>query len=98
MKIERIVAPQGCSKCGGMNLLLKLSASVSKDFLSLFQNNGFKEQAHFTQAGILYVENDNLTVHGPFGSDKLHVKCKKTEKADCQEILNKFEALLQQLG
>lgn len=95
MKIERIIAPKNCSKCGGMNLLLKISVAISKDFLSLFQNNGFKELTHFTQAGILYVENENLTIHGPFGSDKLQVKCKNK---DCQEILNKLEALLQQLG
>jgi hypothetical protein len=95
MKIERIIAPNNCSKCGGINLLLKLSVTISKNFLPLFQNNGFKEQSHFTNAGILYVENQNLTVHGPFGSDKLHVKCKKS---DCQEILNNLEALLQQLG
>lgn len=95
MKIERIIAPNNCSKCGGVNLLMKLSVTVSKDFLSLFQSNGFKELPHFTQAGILYVENENLTIHGPFGSDKLQVKCKKS---DSQEILNKLEELLQQLG
>ena len=95
MKIERITAPNTCSKCGGQNLLLKLSVAISKDFLSLFVNNGYKELTHFTQAGILYVEKDNVTIHGPFGSDKLQVKCKKP---DCQEILNKIEALLQQLG
>lgn len=95
MKIERIIAPSTCSKCGGVNLLMKLSVSVSKDFLSLFLNNGFRELQHFTKAGILYVENENLTIHGPFGSDKLQVKCKKSE---CQEILNKLEELLQQLG
>lgn len=95
MKIERIVAPNNCSKCGGVALLMKLSVTVTKDFLSLFQSNGFKELKHFTDAGILYVENENLTVHGPFGSDKLQVKCKKSE---CQEILNKLEELLQKLG
>ncbi len=96
MKIERIIAPNNCSKCGSLNLLLKLSVTVSKDFLPLFQNNGFRELTHFTQAGIFYVENQNLTIHGPFGSDKLTVKCKS--KTDCPEILNKLEALLQQLG
>jgi len=95
MKIERIVAPSNCSKCGGKSLLLILGISISKDFLSLFQNNGFRELKHFTNAGILYVENDELIVHGPFGSNKLQVKCKKSE---CQEILNKLEELLQQLG
>jgi len=95
MKIERIVTPNSCSKCGGVALLMMLSVSVTKDFLSLFQSNGFKELQHFTQAGILYVENENLTIHGPFGSNKLQVKCKKS---DCQEILNKLEELLQQLG
>ncbi len=95
MKIERILAPTTCSKCGGVNLLLKVSVSVSKDFLSLFVKNGFRELRHFTIAGILYVENENLTIHGPFGSDKLTVKCKKS---DCPEILNKLEELLQQLG
>lgn len=96
MKIERIKASSSCSKCGGIALLFKLSVPVSEDFLSLFVKSGFRELSHFTKAGILYVENNDLIIHSPFGDNKLQVKCKS--KNDCAGILNDLEALLQKVG
>jgi len=58
-------------------------------------NLGFKEALHFTKAGILYVDNNELIVTGPIGSDRLQVKCKIS---DCTQKVNDFEVLLQQLG
>lgn len=75
--------------------MFKIDTPISNNFLSLFLVNGFKELQHFTKAGIFYVENSDLIVHGPFGTDKLQIKCKKQ---DCQEKLNNLESLLQKLG
>jgi hypothetical protein len=56
---------------------------------------GFTESEHFTKAGILYVDNLDLIVTGPIGSDRLQVKCKIN---DCEQKVNDFEVLLQTLG
>lgn len=65
-----------------------------KSHLDGLVNLGFIEVAHFTKAGILYVDNQELILKGPFGSDRLQVQCKI---ANCDEKINDLEALLQQL-
>ena len=92
MKIQRFIT-QAC--CGKTSVYFKIDKSVSKDFLPLFISNGFSELTNFTQAGILYIEDDYLIATGAFGTDKIQVKCKKS---NCQENLNNFENLLNQLG
>ena len=88
MKMERY-SLQSC--CGGTSLIFKIGQPITKELLSIFINMGFKEAAHFTKAGILYATNKDFILTGPFGSDKLQVKCKK---ADCDQKLNEFERLL----
>jgi hypothetical protein len=44
---------------------------------------------------MVYADNSDLIVTGPFGGDKLNAKCKK---ADCTQSLNDFEALLVRMG
>ena len=68
-----------------------------KEHISGLVTKGFTEAAHFTQSGILYVDNPDFTLTGPLGSDRLTVKCKHAE-AECNQKFNDLEALLQQLG
>lgn len=91
MKIEKHTV-SAC--CGKTNTTFKVDKSITKDILLWFKQQGFNEIEHFTKAGMLYVENDNLILTSPFGSNKLQAKCKKT---DCVKILNDFEDLLKQL-
>jgi hypothetical protein len=92
MKVERLTI-QAC--CGRMGLIFKTDQMLTAEFIPKLVENGFKESEHFTKAGILYVDNMDLIVTGPLGSDRLQIKCKR---ADCAEKLNEFEALLQTLG
>ena len=92
MKAERFTI-QAC--CGKTSLIFKVDQPLTKNHLSKLIDLGFKEAAHFTQAGILYADNSDLIVTGPFGSDRLQVKCKIT---DCSQKLNDFEVLIAQLG
>ena len=92
MKVERI-SVQTC--CGGMGLFFKTDQGLTADFITKLVELGFKELPQFTKAGIIYVDNVDLIVTGPLGSDRLQVKCKS---ADCAEKLNEFEALLLTLG
>lgn len=92
MKVERFVV-QAC--CGKTAVIFKTDQPITKDHLAKMVTLGFREQAHFTQAGILYVDNTDFILTGPIGSDRLTVKCKH---AECAEKMNNLEVLLQQLG
>lgn len=92
MKIERFTI-QAC--CGGTAIIFKTSEPISKELLTALVSVGFKESLHFTKAGILYADNLDFIVTGPFGTNKLQVRCRKK---DCEQKLNDFEALLLTLG
>jgi len=91
-KVEKIVI-QAC--CGKKQILFKINRPITADLLNNLISNGFTEHAHFTKAGILYADNLDLTITGPFGSDRLQAHCKKS---DCDQIFNNFEELLLKLG
>jgi hypothetical protein len=94
MKIEKFQV-KGCTDCGGkISTIYKLDRSVSKDFMASLIGMGFAELEHFTKSGILYVENPEFIVTGPFGADRIQIKCRI---ANCQEKLSNFEALLSQM-
>lgn len=92
MQVEKLVV-QAC--CGRKQISFKLDRPVDQALLQVLKSNGFTEQPNFAIAGILYVDNSDLIVSGPFGADRLNAKCKK---ADCDQILNDFEALLIRTG
>lgn len=92
MKIERITV-RAC--CGKTALIFKTDQPVTKNHIESLKKMGFNESAHFTTAGLLYVDNSDFIITGPLGSDRLTVKCKH---AECTEKLNNLEVLFQQLG
>lgn len=92
MKVERFSIKTCCS---GRSLIFKTSRSITKSDIEGLVGLGFVESPNFTKAGILYVDNPDLIVTGPIGSDRLQVKCKML---DCSEKVNDFEVLLQKLG
>jgi hypothetical protein len=92
MKIERFTV-QAC--CGRKSLIFKTDRPIALSDIEGLVKLGFTEAGSFTKAGILYVDNQDLIVTGPIGSNRLQVKCKIL---DCSEKVNDFEVLLQQLG
>jgi hypothetical protein len=92
MKVERHTV-QAC--CGSKSLIFKTSRPIAANDIESLVTLGFTEATNFTKAGILYVDNLDLIVTGPIGSDRLQVKCKV---GDCEQKVNDFEVLLQQLG
>lgn len=92
MKITRFVV-SAC--CGTSQIIFKFDQPIDQSLLQYLKSSGFTEAAHFTAAGVLYADNLDLIITGPFGSNKLQAKCKK---ADCTKSLNDFEALLLKLG
>lgn len=92
MKVERFTI-QAC--CGRVSNIFKIDQPVTKGTLDSLLKLGFNEGKNFTKSGILYIDNLEFIITAPFGSDRLHVKCKKKE---CSEKLNDLESLLLQLG
>lgn len=92
MKVNRLTLP-AC--CGKEQIIFKTDQPISESLLKKLESNGFTAAAHFTAAGVLYADNVDLIVTGPFGSDRIQAKCKK---ADCTQSLNDFEELLLNLG
>jgi hypothetical protein len=92
MKVERLVVT-GC--CGKKQVVFKIDRPLTVSLLEVLKNNGFTEHAHFTKAGMLYVDNQALIISGPIGIDKLNVKCKQE---NCDQFLNDFEGLLIRTG
>lgn len=88
MKLERYII-QGC--CKKIQIVFKLDRPIDKSLIELFKANGFNELVHFTQAGLMYVENIDGIISGPIGADKLNVKCRKD---NCDTFLNNIEQLL----
>lgn len=91
MKAEKFTI-QAC--CGRTSIIFKTDTPITAKTLNSLVRLGFVESEHFTKAGILYADNPDFIVTGPIGSDRLQVKCKKSE---CNQKINDFEALLPQL-
>lgn len=80
--------------CGGTSIIFKTDTPITESTLKSLISFGFNEVNHFTKCGILYADNSDFIVTGPFGSDRLQVKCKKP---DCNQKISDFEALIPQL-
>ena len=88
MKLEKFDV-KAC--CGRMTVIFKADTTISASTINELVKVGFKELAHFTKAGILYVENSTFVLTGPIGSDRLQVKCKKQ---DCSKEMVELENTL----
>ena len=74
-----------------MGIALKLGSPLSATFLPLLKEAGFTEWPSFTKAGIFYVDNQELTATGAFGSNILQIKCKPK---NCIDSISIIEGLL----
>ncbi len=81
---------KGC--CGRSSTLIKLDQSVSEGMLEEFTRLGYKQSPIFLKSGILYVEGDDLTLTGSFGSNNLQAKCKVP---NCKEVLDNLIKILE---
>lgn len=95
MRVDRRIV-QVC--CGGTSIILKTDRPIMPDDINKLVGLGFKETANFTKSGILYVDNTDLIVTGPLGSDRLQVRCKIRDEKVCDQKIKDFEVLIQQLG
>ncbi len=91
MKIEKHTI-QAC--CGRKSVIFKTDQPLNARHILELTKIGYVEHKHFTQAGILYVDNSDFILTGPLGSDRLQVKCKII---NCDPKLDELERLLLKL-
>jgi hypothetical protein len=81
--------------CGGKSTSIKIDRPISKEIISYLAGFGFRESEHFTQNGILYVQNDDITLNGAMGSNTISVKCRSS---NCENSLDELEKILLNFG
>jgi hypothetical protein len=79
-EVKKTLLASSC-KCTKPQVLLEVNFSFDKEHLQYFNINNFTEVKSYTNVGILYVEDANLAAIGPFGSNRLQIKC-KTDNCD----------------
>jgi hypothetical protein len=94
VKIERFAAAI-CTKCGITSIIFRLDRNVkSANILAFLVKEGFRELNHMTAAGIMYAEDQNIIVSGPFTSNQLTIRCKIKQ---CSDKIDELERLLTKL-
>lgn len=83
----------GC--CGTFNITYEISTPLRIDYISKFEDSGFKVSLNYKNAGMLYAENEKLIVLGSFGTKNLKLKCKV---AKCEQFAGPLEDLLSSLA
>lgn len=86
-------SPSKCN-CSKPQSFLEFNFPMENEDLDFFIENGFKPVKSYINIGIFYVEDDNLVAIGPFGSNKLQIKCKNQ---NCEGSIVKFEELLKNI-
>lgn len=80
--------------CGKTKINIKLEGSILQIHLNIFSLNGFDENGTYTNAGMFYVENKDLLITAPFGSNLLKIKCKNK---DCDIGIKNLEKIIELL-
>jgi hypothetical protein len=75
-------------------LLFELSISLEEKYTQYFIDNGYSNNKLYIKNGLLYIEDIYLVAIGPFGSNRLQIKCKID---NCDIGIDKLESILKLL-
>lgn len=92
-EVKRIQLTPSCN-CAKQQTIFEINFSLSEDQLEYFSNNNFIEGKSYTKTGIMYIEDANLIAIGPFGSNRLQIKCKNI---NCFASLDILESILKNM-
>jgi hypothetical protein len=93
-EVKKTILKANCNKCAKPQILLEIDISFNSTHLDYLINNNYIEGKSYTKMGILYIEDDNLVAIGPFGSNRLQIKCKTNS---CDESLLILENILKNI-
>lgn len=92
-EVKKTLLNSRCN-CTKAQIILETDFSLDKNHLQYFTLNNFNESKSYTNVGILYIEDANLTAMGPFGSSRLQIKCKND---NCDASLANLENILRNI-
>ena len=92
--IKKTILDTSSCKCSKGQILLELSVPLDKSNLQLFANTRFLENKTYTNLGLFYIESIDLTAIGPYGSNRLNIKCKT---ANCSNNIIELEEILKRV-
>ncbi len=90
--IKRHVVKSCC--VGGKAYLCECDTAVNRSHIDAFKQVGFVAPEQYSRSGVFYVEFKGLIATCAFGSTRLNVKC---VSANCGQLLDMFETILDQL-
>jgi hypothetical protein len=93
-EVKRSVLDYGKCRCSKPSTVLEFNFSILKKHLSQLLVNNFLDNNSYTSLGICYVEDDNIVAIGPFGSNRLQIKCKNN---NCEISIASLENMLRNL-
>jgi hypothetical protein len=88
---KTILNTASCSKCNKGQLIIELGIPLDKDHIKFFTGSKFMENKTYTNLGLFYMESIDLTAIGPFGSNRLNIKCKTD---NCENNIIELEHIL----
>lgn len=91
---KTILNTASCSKCNKGQILLELNVPLDKTHIKFFAGSPFLENKSYTNLGLFYMESLDLVAIGPFGSNRLNIKCKT---ANCNNNIIELEDILKQI-
>ena len=89
-EVKKTLLKSKCN-CTKAQIILELNYSLNREHIQYFINNNFNESKSYTNVGILYIEDANLTAMGPFGTNRLQIRCKND---NCDASLANLENVL----
>ncbi len=81
--------------CGKTQTVWQINVPLLKEYVKLFEENGFLSIKKSIDSGIFNVENSNMRAICPFGNNKIQIKCKTKL---CEEGKCEFEKVLLMIG
>jgi hypothetical protein len=79
------------SCCGSVAYLFEISQPVTPKTLDFFKHAGYTTSEIHQKIGVFFVEKQGLMATGPYGSNKIQVRCMS---ANCSQMLDAFDNTL----
>ena len=77
------------SCCGSRGYVFELDGPLSRAALATFKQEGYSSSETYTRVGVFHVEKNGLTATGPYGGNKIQVRCQGS--ANCSQLLDNLE-------
>jgi hypothetical protein len=94
IEVKRTVMDYGKCKCSKPSIILEFNFSLLNKYLPQLLVNNFLDSKSYTSLGICYLEDDNIVAIGPFGSNRLQIKCKNN---NCEGSIVNLENMLKNM-